>query len=187
LGKRAELELEAIRLYADGKEIPAISDAIGVSENSLRQWKKRAGNEWDEARQVTRKSVITNTEDAASRVRRSREIASQILGDARSQSDMGMALNQALQSGLYDLIGQIQTIDIDDDDAVNRAIERVNLLTLALGRLETAAFRNTKNEQEIRKKALEDAAKAVETVAKKGGISEQTVQEIRRQILGIPE
>jgi hypothetical protein len=183
MGKRAELELEAIRLYAEGKEIPTISELISVSQNSLREWKKRAGNEWDEARQVTRTSVVANTEDARSRVRRSREIAAQIMGDSRSQSDMGLALNQALQSGIYDLIGQIQTIDIDDEDAVSRAIERVNMLTLSLGRLETAAFRNTKNEQEIRKKALEDAAKEVEKTAKQEGVSAESIMKIRRDVL----
>jgi len=185
MGKRAELELEAIRLYAEGKEIPAISDLIGVSQNSLREWKKRAGDEWDEARRVTRNSVVANTEDVGSRVRRSREIASKLLGDSRSQSDMGLALNQALQSGIYDLIGQIQTIDIDDEDAVSRAIERVNMLTLSLGRLETAAFRNTKNEQEIRKKALEDAADAVEKTAVQQGMNAEQAAFWRQQVLGV--
>ncbi len=183
MGKRAELELEAIRLYAEGKEIPAIAETIGVSQNSLRDWKKRAGDEWDDARQVTRQSVIANTEDAGSRVRRSREIASQLMGDARSQSDLGLGLNQALQTGIYDLIGLIQTVDMADDDAINRAMERVNLLTLSLGRLETAAFRNTKNEQEIRKKALEEAAKTATSTARQAGVSEETVDAIWRDVL----
>jgi len=185
MGKRAELELEAIRLYADGKEIPAISAAIGVSKNSLRAWKKRAGDEWDDARQVTRKSVIANTEDAASRVRRSREIAAQMLGDARSQSDLGLALNQALQSGIYDLIGRIQTIDIDDEETVSRAIDQVSTMTLSLGRLETAALRNMKNVQEIRKQALQDAADVVGEEARAQGMDEAQAEFWMKKVLTV--
>ena len=189
MGKRAELELEAIRLYADGKEVPTISRQLGVSENSLYAWKKRAGNEWDDARQVTRKSVIANTEDAGSRVRRSKDIAAQLMGDARCRSDVGLGLNQALQSGIYDLIGLIQTINIDDEEAVSRSIERINMLSLTLGRLETSAFRNTKNEQEIRKnereKALNEAADSVEKAAVQQGMNAEQAAFWRQQVLGV--
>ena len=43
MGKRAEKEQAAIELYAGGMEIPQVSAELGVSENSLREWRKRAG------------------------------------------------------------------------------------------------------------------------------------------------
>jgi len=185
MGKRQELELDAIRLFAEGNEIPAISEQIGVSENSLRQWKKRAGTEWQDARKAARQSQLVSMEDVGSRLRRSREITSQLLGDARSQSEMGMALNQALQTGIYDLMGQIQTIDVEDGAAIDAAIERVNMLTLSLGRLETAAFRNNKTVVEIRKKALEDAAIEVEKQSDTMQLKPETLSYIKKVIYGL--
>jgi hypothetical protein len=185
MGKRQELELEAIRRYAAGEEIPAISEVIGVSENSLRKWKQRAGTEWQDARKAARQSRLASMEDVGKRIRRSQEITAQLLGDAKSQSGMGLVLNQALQTSIYDLIGQIQTLDVDDEDAINTALDRVNLLTLALGRLETAAFRNNKTVAEIRKQALVDAADAVEKQTDTLQLKPETLDYIKKVIYGL--
>jgi len=190
MGKRQELELEAIRLYADGLEIPEISKRSReedwyVSENTLRKWKDRAGNEWQDARKAARQSQLVSMEDVGSRLRRSREIASQLMGSAKHQSDMGMALNQALQTGIYDLIGQIQTIDVEDEAAIDAAIERVNMLTLSLSRLETSAFRNNKTVVEIRKQALGDAAQAVGEEARAQGMDDEQAEFWMKKILGV--
>jgi hypothetical protein len=192
MAKRQDHELEAIRLYADGMEIPEISrksreENWYVSENTLRQWRDRAGTEWQDARKSARKSQIANIEDVGARLRRSREITAQLVGSARGQSDMGMVLNQSLQTGIYDLIGQIQTLDMEDEAAVNAAIDRINILTLAVGRLETAAFRNNKTVIEIRKQALEDAADAIEKKVGNAGmqIQPETLDYIKKVIYGL--
>jgi hypothetical protein len=180
MGKR-DREIDAIRLYADGTEIPDIAkiskkEGWYVSENTLRDWKKKAGPEWDDARAAARKSSLVNMEDVGSRLRRSREIASQLMGDSKDQGAVGMVLNQALQTGIHDLIGQIQTINFGDDDAVDRNIERINKLTLSLGRTEQSASINQKREREIRKdereKALQDAADAVKDATSKAPIGD---------------
>jgi len=189
MGKRQELEIEAIRLFADGEEIPAISARIGVSENSLRQWKKRAGTEWQEARKAARQSSLVDIEDIGARIRRSREIAAQITGSAKDQGAVGMVLNQTVQTMLYDLMSQIDTANIDPEE-MGRMSKLIANLTLALGRTEQAAAINLKREKEIRKQALDEAAKAVDEIAaaskgKKGGLTDEAADMIRRKILGI--
>lgn len=187
MGKRQELEMEAIRRYADGMEIPAISAELCVSENSLRTWKKRAGSEWDDARKSARQIRLADMEDVGARLRRSREIANQLTGSSKHQSEFGLILNQSLQTAIYDLIGQIQTLDIADDGELAAAIERINTLTLSVGRLEQSASRNQKTAADIRKQALEQAAEVVQETARKGGLglSDEAANEIRRKILGI--
>lgn len=184
MGKRQELEIQAIRLYADGMEIPAISQELGVSENSLRDWKKRAGNEWDEARRTARKDQIVAIEDVASRLRRSREITARLTGDVKEQGTMGLVLNQTLQTMLYDLLGQVQTVEIGD---MPGTVDMVKNLTLALARTEQAAVLNQKREAEIRKAAIEQAAATAVVEVKKGGLSDEAADQIRRKILGIAD
>lgn len=182
MGKREELEIEAIRLYAEGVEIPILSRRIGVSENSLRAWKKRAGTEWDDARRVARADRIVAIEDVGSRLRRSREIAAQLVGSARDQSAVGMVLNQTVQTMLYDLMDKIDTANVDPENYGSLSKLIANL-TLALGRTEQAASINQKREQEIRKQALAEAADKVEQVAKQEGVTAETIQRIRRDVL----
>jgi len=180
MGKRAELELDAIRLFAGGMEIPAISAAIGVSENSLRDWKKRAGNEWDEARTAARKINIANMEGVGARLGRTREITARLSGDSKNQSSMGLILNQTMQSAIYDLLGQLQTAGIEDFETMTSAINQINTLTLSLGRLEAAASVSVKRDAEIRKQALDDVAARVDHVADAGKV--MTADDFKRII-----
>ena len=182
MGKRQEQELDAIRLYAEGNEIPAIADELGVSENSLRKWKKRAGTDWQDARRVARKSQLVDMETVGSRLRRSREIAAQMAGSAKDHGEVGLIINQGLQTMIYDAMERLDTINVDPD-ALGKLSKTIGNLTLALGRTEQAASINLKREKEIRKQALEDAAKTVETSAKAAGVSAEAIQEIRRDVL----
>lgn len=50
-GARAELEPLAMQMYAAGKSLTDIADALGVSRQTLSDWKARAGDEWDKARE----------------------------------------------------------------------------------------------------------------------------------------
>jgi hypothetical protein len=180
MGKRADMEFEAIRLYADGREIPAISQELDISENSLRAWKKRAGNEWDEARRDARKDQLTAMEDVGSRLRRSREITAQLTGDVKDQGTMGLVLNQTIQTMLYDLLGQMQTAEVVD---MSSSIDMMKGLALTLARTEQAAVLNQKREAEIRKLAIEQAADRAAHVAQAAGVTAETIQTIRRDVL----
>lgn len=186
MGKRAEKEQAAIRLYAEGKEIPQISAEICVSENSLREWKRRAGPEWDEARAACRKGYVASMETVGSRLARAREISATLTGDAKAQGQMGLSLNQALQTVVWDLLGQMQTAGTISAEDFAASIDQVKGLTLSLTRLEQAAALNLKREAEIRKQALEEAAKKVESNLRKSrGASDELIEQIRADILGV--
>ena len=59
-GARTQLEPIAAQMYKDGQTLTAISEALGVSRNTLTEWKartKRSGDnldEWDKAREMKR-------------------------------------------------------------------------------------------------------------------------------------
>lgn len=172
MSKRQELELQAIRLYADGKDIPEISQISRdedwyVSENTLRKWRDRAGTEWQDARKVTRQSTLVNLEDVGSRIRRAREIATQMTGSAKDQNDIGLMLNQGLQVMLYDLMGKINTASVDPDE-LGGLTKMINNLTLALGRTEQSMARNQKTVADIKKQLIEQAVGEVKKKAVDG-------------------
>lgn len=185
MGKRAEKEQSAIELFAAGKEIPQISIELEVSENSLRSWKKRAGTEWDEARAACRRGMIASMEDVGSRLRRSREIASALGGKAglEGQGQMGQVVNELLRSLLYDLSAQVQTEGLLGGEEMAATIDQLKGLALTMHRLESAANLNLKREAEIRKQALADAADKVEETAQQAGVSAETIQKIRSDVL----
>lgn len=168
MGKRSELEPAAIRLYADGMEIPQIAAELGVSENSLREWKKRAGKEWDEARANFRKGQVASFEDVGRRVQRAREIADRISVDARIQGKVGSVLNQSLQTMVYDVMEQMQTTGILDPETMTATIDQMKGLALTIQRMETAANQNLKREAEIRKQTIEAAVTEVKKKAHDG-------------------
>lgn len=186
MGKRSDLEPAAIRLYAEGKEIPQISAELEVSENSLREWKRRAGPEWDEARAACRKGFVASFEEVGARLRRSREITDRISGDIKSQGDMGVIINGALRTMMFDILNQITTTDILDPDTMTATIDQMNRLALMLNRAEAAAERNRQTAAEIRKLVLEQAAKNVESSLRKSkGASDALIEQIRADILGV--
>jgi uncharacterized protein YjcR len=184
MGKRSELEPRAIDLYAGGMEIPQISVELEVSENSLREWKKRAGTEWDDARAAFRRGLTASFEDVGARVARAREITRRMTGDAASQSAMGQILNESVQAMVYDIMGQIQTC-ITDPEEMSDVIKKVNGIALILARTEQAASVNLKREKEIRKQALSDAADAVEKAAVQQGMNAEQASFWRQQVLGV--
>lgn len=59
-GVRAQLEPIAAQMYKDGQTLTAISEALGVSKNTLTEWKARTKSansdldEWDKARELKR-------------------------------------------------------------------------------------------------------------------------------------
>lgn len=189
MSKRQELELQAIRLYADGKDIPEISQISRdenwyVSENTLRKWRDRAGTEWQDARKVTRQSTLVNLEDVGSRIRRAREIATQMTGSAKDQNDIGLMLNQGLQVMLYDLMGKINTASVDPDE-LGGLTKMINNLTLALGRTEQSMARNQKTVADIRKAALQAAANVIGEEARAQGMDEAQAEFWMKKVLGV--
>ena len=187
MGKRSEQEPEAMRLYAEGRELPELRVALGVSENTLRAWRDRAGGEWEQARKNCRKGYVASMEDVGKRLRRSREVAAGLAGQAglADQGRMGQVVNELLRSLLFDLSAKVQTEGVLDGEEMAGTIDQLKGVALTMQRLETAASRNILNEKEIRQSALTAAADNVEKAAVQQGMNAEQAAFWRQQVLGV--
>lgn len=98
--------------------------------------------------------------------------------DARSEAVIAL-----VQTEMFESIINLQEAGEDDIDPV----ERMNLLSKVaknIASLTTASIRLKKFQTEVRARA-EVVAEAAERIAKKGGLSADSVAEIRKKILGI--
>jgi hypothetical protein len=122
-------------------------------------------------------------EQVGAKLRQSREIAQMWIGrlGAEPQGEVGKLLNEMVRALAFEA-----TMNMAEGDA---AVEPKMLrdLAIAIEKLEKATSENVKREEEIRRQERERAADQAAKIAKKGGLSGETVQEIRRQILGIVE
>jgi HD-GYP domain-containing protein (c-di-GMP phosphodiesterase class II) len=125
-------------------------------------------------------------DEVGARLRESRQIAEMWIAKlgAAPQGQIGHLVNEILRTLAFDLALTVQRGEIDPDDAPEVA-KMLKNMAIAMERLERAASENVKREEEIRTMAQRDAADAAEKVAKQGGLSAESVQELRRAILGV--
>ncbi len=125
-------------------------------------------------------------EQAGAKIRESREVAEMWIGQlgATPQGKVGNFVNETLRTLALDISLVLQEGQLNGKNAP-KAAKMLNNLALAMQRLEKAANLNVEREKEIRQEERERAADQAAKIAKKGGLSSDTVQEIRRQILGI--
>lgn len=99
-------------------------------------------------------------------------------GDTRSEALMAM-----VQTELFDAL-----VEIGDMDNLG-AVERFNMVAKASKNIAalTSASTNLKEYQAKLQVKIEQTASEVAKVVKKGGLSDETADEIRRKILGIGE
>lgn len=129
-------------------------------------------------------------EEVGAKLRQSREVAQMYIAHvgAAPQGQTGLLINEMLRSMAFELSLKLQDVDLEDPENMSATIDQVKALALAVQRLEQSATINVKREADIRQQALADAVKAVNEVAstgKKGGLSDEAANEIRRKILGI--
>jgi hypothetical protein len=137
---------------------------------------------------VTKSAVnryAVKMDEVGAKMRQSREVAEMMIGKlgAAPQGKTGLLINEMLRAMAFDLTLKIQDADIADPETLAATIDQVKSLALAAQRLEQAASINVKRETEIKKNALEDAARTMETTAKNEGVSAETIQRIRRDVL----
>ncbi|MEW6427316.1 MAG: DUF3486 family protein [Thermodesulfobacteriota bacterium] len=123
---------------------------------------------------------------AGEKLRQSREVASMWIGKlgAAPQGQTGLLINEILRTLAFDLSLKLQETDLSEE-TIPGVIDQVKALALAVQRLEASSTINVRREAEIREQARKDAADAAEKVAKQGGLSQQSVHELRRAILGV--
>ncbi|HHH12944.1 MAG TPA: DUF3486 family protein [Thiolapillus brandeum] len=127
-------------------------------------------------------------ERVGERLRQSREVAEMWIArlGAQPQGQLGHLVNEILRTFAFDLSLQLQDgLAALDEETMPAAVKMVKELSIAIHRLEQAAGENVKREAEIREQARREAAEAAEKVARQGGLSADSVQEIRRAILGV--
>lgn len=182
-GVRRQLqELLADRKVTQLEAVRRINDVLGLM--------KEAGELPDEAPEKLSKSAVNryfiDMDEAGRKLRESREVAEVWIGKlgAAPQGQVGNLVNEILRTLSFDMALMLQrgTVDAESAPAVTGMLKD---LALTMQRLENAANLNTTREKEIRKQALAEAAEQATSVAKKGGLSAEAVQTIRREILGI--
>lgn len=115
------------------------------------------------------------------RIRQSREISKMWIGKlgAEPQGEVGKLLNEMVRNLAFDI-----TTEMLDGDA---PIEPKMLkdLAIAIERLERAASENVRREEEIRKKALEEAAERAGEAARAQGMDADQARFWREKVLGV--
>ncbi len=139
---------------------------------------------------VTKSSVnryAVKMEEVGQKLRQSREVAQMYISQvgAAPQGQTGLLINEMLRSMAFELSLKLQDADVEDPESMSATIDQIKNLSLTMQRLEQSATINVKREDDIRRQERERAANEVSRIAKKGGLSADTVQVLRRQILGI--
>ena len=97
---------------------------------------------------------------------------------------LGQLIIQMVQAMAFDVGLKLHQSELTEDDMPG-AVHMLTKLATMLERTERAASLNADRETEIREQARREAADAAEQVAKQGGLSTESVQELRRAILGV--
>ncbi len=124
-------------------------------------------------------------EKVGEKLRQSREISQMWIGKlgAAPQGNVGNLVNEILRTVAFDLSIKLQ--EIDDPDAMPGVIKMLKELSLSVMRLEVASSENVKREKEIRNQERESAAETAASIARKGGATKETIENIKAGILGV--
>lgn len=125
-------------------------------------------------------------ERVGQKLRESREVAKMYIdrfGEDQS-GEVGKLVNEMIRTMVFDITLKMQGETIDPGMAPELA-KMIKNLALSMQQLENAASINSKREREIRKRAQQEAAAAMEDAAKSQGLTSEAVQSIKNQILGI--
>lgn len=118
-------------------------------------------------------------------IRAATEAAQMLARNTPDQSDeLSASVIRMAQSELFDVMVDLQEAESENDPA-----KRVKLLSraaVAISNLARAKVTHRKWQDEARAK-IEAAAASAEKIAKKGGLSAESVEQLRREILGIAE
>ena len=133
---------------------------------------------------VNRYAVRMN--EVGERLRQSRQVAEMWIAKlgAQPQGQVGHLVNEILRTLAFDLSMTMQQGEIGIEDAPEVA-KMLKNMAIAMERLEKAASENVKREQEIKRQAAEAAADVTEKALVNQGMSRDSIDTIKREILGI--
>ncbi|MDR2551440.1 MAG: DUF3486 family protein [Desulfobulbus sp.] len=118
------------------------------------------------------------------KLRQSREVAEMWIGKlgAAPQGKLGNLINETLRTLAFDVTLKLQEGELTGESLPD-VIHQLKGLALAVQRLEASATLSVKREADIRRQALEEAASAIGETAAQAGVSPETIQKIRRDVL----
>lgn len=136
---------------------------------------------------VTKSSVgryAARMAEVGERLRQSRAVAEMWIAKlgAQPQGQLGHLVNEMLRTLSFELTLKLQEGELNDE-TLPGVIDQLKQLSLSVVRLERAASENVKREAEIRKQALEEAARTVEAAARQQGATPATIDAMRAAIL----
>lgn len=120
-------------------------------------------------------------EAVGARLRQSREIAKMWIGKlgAEPQGEVGKLLNEMVRTLAFEATMEMA------EDAEPIQPRMLRDLAIAIEKLEKAASENVKRDAEIRNRALEDAADAVEKTGSRKQLAPETIRMIKEDIYGL--
>ncbi|GHU82430.1 hypothetical protein FACS189468_6640 [Spirochaetia bacterium] len=123
----------------------------------------------------------------AEKKRQAKEIADAYMEKYGSddRQKLGKVINEQMRVAIFDLMGEFDDIRSDPDVKGTEAADMLYKISRGLKELEQAEKLNAERTDGIRKAALAEAADVVEKEAKSVGLSEATMDLIKRKILGI--
>jgi hypothetical protein len=98
---------------------------------------------------------------------------------------LGKVVNEQIRLAVFDLIGELEEIRGAPETTARDMADILAKLSRGLKDLETAEKLNAERTEHIRQAALAEAAEAVEQTAKSNGLTGETVDKIKKQILGL--
>lgn len=124
----------------------------------------------------------------AERNRQAREVADRYIAEygEERQGKIGKVINEQLRMVTFDLLMNLNELKEDEQDPKNLSNLAfiINKVARAIKDLEQAASTNLDREQKLKEQVEETAAEVAKT-AKNAGLSEETVEAIKKRILGI--
>ncbi len=175
----AELRDQIARLFREGRTVTEIHEHLRQLDAGV-------------SRSAVGRHVKTMAE-VGEEMRRSAEMARFIVDQFGEETDerVGRANMALLQGAILELITE-RPVDEETGEVARLDAGEMKALSLSLQRLINSqrvdADRQLKLRAEARREAMEDAAKAVDKVARvQGGMTADTVAAIKREILGISE
>jgi hypothetical protein len=118
-----------------------------------------------------------HVEETGSRLREAREAAKALVGKLgeTADSDLGRLLAEMVKTQVFDVL-----IDADDED--RKDLGRLKSLSIILEKVAKASRLDTDREMKMREQIKQETAEAVDKAARKAGISDDALKEIRAEL-----
>jgi hypothetical protein len=104
---------------------------------------------------------------------------------ADNRNKIGKVLNEQIRLAAFDLLGELEDMKESTDTDLGAVTEILHKLAKSLTELERAEKLNAERADGIRKTALAEAAEIMEKTAKAVGLTADTVDKIKKKILGL--